>query len=155
IETVDGYSVTLVHLGSAAVARGARVEEGAVIGAIGTSGTPEHPDPYVHMGVRTTADPNGYLDPVALLPSRPEPTTNRRLAAPARPGSRPRPPPPPAPSPTEAPAAPPAATAPAPTEIAAEPGPEGVSETSQPAPVVVAAEPQSGPALPESRADAP
>src|SRR5262245_20357288 len=30
IETVDGYSVTLVHLGSVAVSRGARVDEGAV-----------------------------------------------------------------------------------------------------------------------------
>ena len=53
--------------------------EGAVVGTIGPSGTPEHEAPYVHLGVRVASDPNGYVDPLALLPPRaapaPAPTT--------------------------------------------------------------------------------
>src|ERR1700752_5145066 len=48
IETADGYSVTLTHLGSIAVARGATVVEQDTIGTIGPSGTPEVDGPYVH-----------------------------------------------------------------------------------------------------------
>src|SRR5262245_36217195 len=61
IETSDGYSVTLVHLGSMAASRGARVAEGQTVGSIGSSGTAEQAVPYLHLGIRTTADPNGYL----------------------------------------------------------------------------------------------
>lgn len=68
IETADGYSVTLTHLGSIAVAKGASVAEGDEVGTIGPSGTPETDGPYLHLGVRTTADPNGYVDPLSLLP---------------------------------------------------------------------------------------
>ena len=68
IETADGYSVTLTHLGSIAVAKGATVVEGAEVGTVGPSGTPEEAGPYVHLGIRTTADANGYLDPLSLLP---------------------------------------------------------------------------------------
>lgn len=68
IETADGYSVTLTHLGSIVVARGATVGEGDAVGAIGPSGTPEVDGPYVHLGIRVTSDPNGYLDPLRFLP---------------------------------------------------------------------------------------
>ncbi|HEY3549839.1 MAG TPA: peptidoglycan DD-metalloendopeptidase family protein [Gaiellaceae bacterium] len=68
IETADGYSVTLTHLGSFLVAKGATVSEGDSIGAIGPSGTPELAGPYVHLGIRKTSDPNGYVDPLGLLP---------------------------------------------------------------------------------------
>ena len=68
IETADGYSVTLTHLGSITVAKGATVAEQDAIGTVGPSGTPELDGPYVHMGVRLTADPNGYIDPLGLLP---------------------------------------------------------------------------------------
>jgi MYXO-CTERM domain-containing protein len=68
IETADGYSVTLTHLGSIAVPRGATVAEQDTIGTIGPSGTPEVDEPYVHLGIRITADPNGYVDPLGLLP---------------------------------------------------------------------------------------
>jgi hypothetical protein len=68
IETPDGYSVTLTHLGSILVAKGAAVAEQDVVGTIGPSGTPEFARPYVHLGVRATPDPNGYLDPLTLLP---------------------------------------------------------------------------------------
>ena len=85
IETADGYSVTLTHLGSIGVAKGAAVSEGDVVGTVGPSGTPEQSVPYVHLGIRLTTDPLGYLDPLGLLPA-PEP-------------------PPPTPTPTPAPSA--------------------------------------------------
>lgn len=69
IETADGYSVTLTHLGSIGVARGAAVSEGDVVATVGPSGTPEQSVPYVHLGIRMTADPLGYLDPLGFLPA--------------------------------------------------------------------------------------
>jgi hypothetical protein len=68
IETADGYSVTLTHLGSIGVVKGAMVAEQDAIGTVGPSGTPEVDGPYVHLGIRVTADPNGYVDPLGLLP---------------------------------------------------------------------------------------
>ncbi len=68
IETADGYSVTLTHLGSIDVAKGATVAEQDAVGTVGPSGTPEEDGPYVHLGIRVTADPNGYVDPLGLLP---------------------------------------------------------------------------------------
>lgn len=68
IETADGYSVTLTHLGSISVVQGVAVAEGDEVGTIGPSGTAEADEPYVHLGVRVTADPDGYLDPLSLLP---------------------------------------------------------------------------------------
>jgi len=70
IQTADGYSVTLVHLGGIALTRGAIVEEGQPVGFVGPTGTPEVADPYVHLGIRLTADENGYLDPLLFLPPR-------------------------------------------------------------------------------------
>jgi len=121
IETADGYSVTLTHLGSILVGKGTTVEEAANVGTIGPSGTPEFDQPYVHLGIRLTADPNGYLDPLRFLPppaesepaqSDPPPTASvgspakrvrarpagaggviirKSAARPARPEARPRP----------------------------------------------------------------
>jgi hypothetical protein len=68
IETADGWSVTLTHLGSIAVTKGASVAEGDGVGTIGPSGEPEWSQPYVHLGVRETGDEWGYVDPVSLLP---------------------------------------------------------------------------------------
>lgn len=68
IQTTDGYSITLTHLGTIHVAKGATVAERDSIGTVGPSGTPEADGPYVHLGVRHTADPNGYVDPSTLLP---------------------------------------------------------------------------------------
>jgi len=127
IETADGYSVTLTHLGSIGVATGAAVSEGEVVAAVGPSGTPEQSVPYLHLGIRLTSDPLGYLDPLGLLP------------APAQP--QPAPTPAPAPQPVrqavpaprharggglvvEKPAsAPPAVAAPAESVHTAKPGP--------------------------------
>jgi Peptidase family M23 len=82
IRTPDGYAVTLLHLGALGVARSATVGEGDAVGSVGPSGVAEHAEPYVHLGVRLAADPNGYVNPLALLPPRaaaapepaPEPT---------------------------------------------------------------------------------
>ena len=71
IETADGYSVTLTHLGSIAVSKDATVAEQDPVGTVGPSGTPEVDGPYVHLGIRVTADPDGYVDPLGLLPPLP------------------------------------------------------------------------------------
>src|SRR2546422_1485763 len=51
IQTQDGYSVTLVHLGSIGVARKAVVAEGSVVGTVGPSGVPDVDEPYVYLGI--------------------------------------------------------------------------------------------------------
>lgn len=88
IRTPDGYSVTLVHLGSIGVSVGTAVEEGEVVGTVGPSGEPEGPEPYLHLGIRLTADPHGYLDPLSLLPPRrfdepPPPSQSQQQEPPA------------------------------------------------------------------------
>ena len=70
IETPDGYAVTLLHLGTLAVGQGAGVAEGAAVATVGPSGELEHSEPYVHLGIRLAADPNGYRDPLLFLPPR-------------------------------------------------------------------------------------
>jgi peptidase M23-like protein len=94
IETADGYSVTLTHLGSIGVVKGATVAEGDSVGTVGPSGTPEVDGPYVHLGIRVTTDPNGYVDPLSLLPPAADngtttSQTTTTSAAPARPASQP------------------------------------------------------------------
>ena len=93
VETPDGYSVTLTHLGSINVGKGSAVVEGAPVGTVGPSGDAELAEPYVHLGVRLTAQEQGYLDPLSLLPPR-------AAAPPSDPA--------PAPGPTPAPASTPA-----------------------------------------------
>jgi hypothetical protein len=124
IQTPDGYSVTLVQLGEIGVSRGADVAEGAVVGTIGPSGEPGVAGPHVHLGVRLTSDPNGYLDPLRLLPPRP-------AEAP-----EPEPAPAPAPEPSPAPAPAPPAASPQPTP-SPQPAAEQPTVPSQPRPVRV------------------
>src|SRR3990172_8517168 len=69
IQTADGYAVTMTHLGALLVIKGVLVVEGDGVGTVGPSGVPEVPEPYVHLGVRVAADPEGYLDPLSVLPS--------------------------------------------------------------------------------------
>ena len=61
IRTPDGYSVTLTHLGSLEVRRGASVEEGAIVARIGASGPPEVDEPYLHLGIRLASDEDARL----------------------------------------------------------------------------------------------
>jgi hypothetical protein len=69
LRTEDGYSVTLLHLGSLAVRAGTPVAERDVI-AGAELGPGEWGVPSVYLGVRLTAEPHGYLDPLSLLPVR-------------------------------------------------------------------------------------
>ena len=71
ITTDDGYAVTLLQLAATSVARGDDVTEGAEVGVIGESSDAVTLQPHVHLGVRVAADPNGYVDPLGLLPARP------------------------------------------------------------------------------------
>ncbi len=105
IETADGYSVTLVHLGSYSVRRGDPVAEGETVGAVGPSGVAELSVPYVHLGVRRTSDEDGYVDPLSLLPARLPPVSRPPADVAPQPSA---PAPQPAPVATQA-AAPPSA----------------------------------------------
>ena len=131
IETGDGWSVTLTHLGTTVVTKGATVAEGDGVGTIGPSGDPEVSGPYVHLGVRHTDDDQGYVDPLSLLPA-----------------SVPAPPAPPAIVDPGA-SAPPVATAAAPAPVVAAPdvsAPPGAPESGASGPsaaTLVAPDPQS------------
>lgn len=115
IQTPDGYAVTLTHLGSLLVAKGASVDEGQAVATIGPSGTPEFDRPYFHLGIRATADPNGYLDPLGLLsPPALQSAPEQSTPAPA-----------PQPSTSSAPASAPAQPAP----VAAPSSPPSVATT--------------------------
>src|SRR4051812_44963680 len=106
IETADGYSVTLVHLGSYSVRRGQQVAERDVVGMVGPGGADgELPEPYVHLGVRVASDPQGYTDPLSFMPPRPP---GAPPVPPPVPGGVPAPPPPPDPGPAGPPPGPPA-----------------------------------------------
>jgi Peptidase family M23 len=89
LRTEDGYSITLLHLGSLAVRAGTAVAERDVV-AGAELGAGEWGVPSVYLGVRLTAEPHGYLDPLSLLPAR-----SGRAADPA-PGPGPAPVEPPA-----------------------------------------------------------
>ncbi len=91
IQTAEGLSVTLVQLGTIGVSNGADVAEGVSVGTVGPSVDSKISEPHVHLGIRRTSDPNGYLDPLGFLP--------------ARPASEPPPEPEPVPAPSPAPAA--------------------------------------------------
>jgi Peptidase family M23 len=162
IETGDGLSVTLTHLGSLGVARNATVAEGSAVATVGSSGTPEVEGPYVHLGMRTSADAQGYLDPLTFLPPP--------FAPPSAPAPVLVPVSAPAPVPVEQPATqpsappvaetPPAASAPPAAEPApvAEPAPMPVVEpvAVEPVPVehVSVEQPATQPSAP-SVAEAP
>ena len=88
ILTPEGLAVTLLQLGSTSVTKDATVEAGAAVGTVGASADGVTTEPHVHLGVRESDDPNGYLDPLAFLPSRPvtpapPPEPDRVAAAPA------------------------------------------------------------------------
>ena len=83
IQTSDGYSVTLLQLESAVVSRGAIVDEGAVVGAVGRSHDAVTIAPHVHLGVRVTAEPEGYVDPLGLLPGCGQAAADAQPAEPA------------------------------------------------------------------------
>src|ERR687898_1001531 len=134
IRTPDGYSVTLLQLGSIAVQRGEEVAEGARVGAIGESADAVTREPHVHLGVRRTDEEEGYLDPLAFLPGRSKvvvPAPTPASAAPAQVQPQPTPPAQRDEQPVQAP---PVAAAPPPTPTASPTwGPEVVVPATEPA----------------------
>src|ERR687891_447959 len=62
LQTRDGYAVTLLQLGEALVAKGETVEEGSVVGRIGPSSDAVTTSSHVHLGIRVSSDPDGYVD---------------------------------------------------------------------------------------------
>jgi hypothetical protein len=69
IATADGYSVTLLQLGSTLVSRGSIVQEGDVLGSVGPSQDAVTAAPHVHVGLRVSAQEEGYVDPLGVLPA--------------------------------------------------------------------------------------
>jgi hypothetical protein len=112
VQTAGGLSVTYLELGATGVTRGSDVAEGDQIGTIGSAR-------HVHFGVRVTADPQGYLDPLLFLPARVTPAT----------AAEPEPEPVAEPSPTVEPV----------------PAPDPPLATEQPAAEPVPSEPEASP----------
>jgi hypothetical protein len=149
IQTADGYAVTLVQLRATSASRGDVVVEGGAVGVVGESEDSVTRAPHVHLGVRVASDPNGYVDPLSLLPRRSAPPPSASAAPPpavvAQPVAKPlvpvAPGAPPAPPAVQAPAAAEPAQ-PTVTPVAAEsPQPAAaVTETPKPAEPVASAE---------------
>src|SRR3954463_7845873 len=70
ITTADGLALTLTHLAALSVAKNATVAEGDVVATASDSGDGDFVQPYVHLGIRVAAEPQGYLDPLSFLPAR-------------------------------------------------------------------------------------
>jgi hypothetical protein len=145
IETVDGYAVTLLHLGSFLVAKGAVVTEGQPVAIVGTSGVLAHSVPYVQLGIRLLADPQGYRDPEMFLPPLAAPPVPSEPPVP-EPAPRPAPPAPgPAPAPKSLPALPPLRAAEPVDPVEPRPAPEllrpAVPSASDPKPSAPVSEP--------------
>ena len=140
------WSVTHLPLRGLAVRAGEQVSAGATLGATATA----RGHTGIHLGVRRTSDPLGYVDPAPLLraPRRPAPPTGpqptaRRIA---------RPPPHPAPLPS-GPAGRPASAQTAPAQPAsAQPAPAQPASaqpaSAQPASAHPAPRPGSSPLAP-------
>jgi hypothetical protein len=146
ILTGDALAVTLTHLGSIAVAKGASVAEGDDVGTVGPSGTAEVDGPYVHLGVRSANDEQGYLDPLAFLPPpqrAPEPAPQPGPEPAAQPAPEPAtqaaPPAAPAPPVPAASAGAPPAPAPVPAQTVAPPVAAPPAAKPTPAPAIAAA----------------
>jgi hypothetical protein len=132
IQTGEGLAVSLTHLGSIGVARDGHVLEGAVVGTVGPSGTAEFATPYVHLGIRTASNDQGYLDPLDFLPAVTTPAPAKEPPAPV----------------TESPAPvkeSPSSVAPA-APAAAPPAAAPAAPASAPQPVAVPAAPAAVPA---------
>lgn len=143
IQTADGYAVTLVQLRATTVSRGDAVDEGATVGAVGESEDPVTRAPHVHLGVRVSSDPDGYVDPLGLLPRRPAAPPPASAAPPptavAQPVAKPPVPVAPAAPPAVQPQVAPASAQPTVTPIAAE-SPRPAAEPVQVAEPVASAE---------------
>jgi Peptidase family M23 len=148
IQTGDGLAVSLTHLGSIGVARDAHVVEGAVVGTVGPSGTAEFATPYVHLGIRTASNDQGYLDPLDFLPAVIATAPAKEPPAPAKEPAAPSSVAPVAPALAAPQAAAPAASAPAPQPAVAPSTPAAAPASSVETPATPAAAEQSEPVEP-------
>ena len=132
ITTDDGYAVTLLQLGATTVVRDSTIAEGAEVGVVGESADAVTSQPHVHLGIRVASDPNGYLDPLGLLPILQQPSAPPPVVAP--------------PEPVEAPSVVAPVTAVPPAEVVE---PEAVAEPVSAQPEPVSAQPEPVSAQPE------
>lgn len=103
VRTGEGLDTSYLHLSSVAVAEGRRVDAGARLGAVGTTGRRSAEPPHLHFGVRESGSRHAYRDPLSLL-------------------GAPAPEPPPGGGPHGPPTGSPAAPVTAPTPVLAAPG---------------------------------
>lgn len=69
IRSSDGrFDTSYLHLSSADVSEGERVEAGRRVGAVGTSGRRSAAAPHLHFGVREAGSRHAYRDPLDFLP---------------------------------------------------------------------------------------
>jgi hypothetical protein len=148
IQTGEGLAVSLTHLGSIGVARDAHVAEGAVVGAVGPSGTPEFATPYVHLGIRTASNDQGYLDPLDFLPVVTAPAPVKEPPAPVKEAPVREAPVRESPAPSSVAPATPAAAAPPAAAPAPAPAPASQSVTVPAAPAAVPEASVETPAMP-------
>jgi murein DD-endopeptidase MepM/ murein hydrolase activator NlpD len=84
VRTADGrYDTSYLHLSSASVREGQRVDGGERIGAVGTSGRRSVAAPHLHFGVREAGDRHAYHDPMEFLPPPPARPREAPRGAPA------------------------------------------------------------------------
>src|SRR4051794_5826123 len=66
--TADGrFDLSYLHLSGVAVRRGQSLDEGTVVGAVGTSGSRSVDAPHLHFGVREAGRRSAYRDPLDFL----------------------------------------------------------------------------------------
>ena len=91
---VGGYAVSVTHLASDHDQQGSDDRRGRSDRRRRTDGDSEWASPYVHLGIRTSAAADGYVDPMTLLPPRavapsaagePSPLPRARSLAPTQP----------------------------------------------------------------------
>ena len=90
ITTDDGYAVTLLQLGATTVVRDSTIAEGAEVGVVGESEDAVTSQSHIHLGIRVASQPDGYLDPLGLLPVRQPTAPPPPVVAPPAPVEAPR-----------------------------------------------------------------
>lgn len=107
VRTGDGrFDTSYLHLASAAVREGDRVEAGDRVGIVGTSGVRSAAAPHLHFGIRDAGSRHAYHDPLGFLPPPPAGPQAPRVTPAPQPAPIPvGPVPAPAPAPVNAPAA--------------------------------------------------
>ncbi len=83
------HMTSYLHLDEIAVARGERLEAGARVGTVGTSGKRSTEQPHLHFGVRLADRSSFYVDPLSLLGPLSAPAAVAAAVVPAVPSAEP------------------------------------------------------------------